>query len=92
MTDTQIVNAIQARIDGRFNDPDLMLVGALHDRMGDIVEILSMREHVNPEHHTCEEDKESGLCRICRVEMTAECEDCQGIGYHMPTCPQMVTP
>jgi hypothetical protein len=44
MTDTQIVNAIQARVDGRFDDPDLMLVGALHDRMGDIVEILSMRE------------------------------------------------
>ena len=43
MTDTQIVNAIQARIDGRFDDPDLLLVGALHDRMGDIIEILSMR-------------------------------------------------
>lgn len=44
MTDTQIVNAIQARIDGRFDDPDLLLVGARRDRMGDIVEILSMRE------------------------------------------------
>lgn len=48
MTDTQIVNAIQARIDGRFDDPDLMLVGALHDRMGDIVEILSHRGNTSP--------------------------------------------
>ena len=47
LTDTQIVNAIQARIDGRFDDPDLLLVGALHDRMGDIVEILSMRRDLN---------------------------------------------
>jgi hypothetical protein len=48
MTDTQVVNAIQARIDGRYDDPDLLLVGALHDHMGDIVEILSMRDQQFP--------------------------------------------
>jgi hypothetical protein len=44
MTDTQIVNAIQARMDGVYDDPDLLLIGALHeDSMEDIAEILSMR-------------------------------------------------
>ena len=40
----------------------------------------------NPEAHTCEEDKESGLCRICHVEMTEECPGCGGIGYHKTPC------
>ena len=44
MTDTQIVNAIKARMDGRFDDPDLLNIGALHDRIGDIAEILTYRQ------------------------------------------------
>jgi len=41
---------------------------------------------INPEYHECDEDIESGLCRICHVEMTAPCPTCGGCGYHVQPC------
>ena len=41
---------------------------------------------INPEYHECDEDIESGLCRICHVEMTAPCPTCGGLGFHAQPC------
>jgi len=55
MNDTRIVNAIQARISGVWDDPDLLSVGPLQtDEAKDIVQILSMRDRT-PGNTTVEE-------------------------------------
>lgn len=55
MNDTRIVNAIQARINGVWDDPDLLSVGPLQtDEAKDIVQILSMRDRT-PGNTTVEE-------------------------------------
>jgi hypothetical protein len=44
MSDRQIINAIQARIRGVFDDPDLLKLGPLHaGHEDDIIRLLAMR-------------------------------------------------
>ena len=44
MTDRMIVNAISARIDGQFQNPDLRKLGGLRpDRLDDVIRLLAMR-------------------------------------------------
>lgn len=39
----------------------------------------------------CTVDPETMLCTVCMVDHSETCPDCEGRGFHRPTCPALLT-